>query len=51
MPWASSALLSASPLQTAAHEFEGFAMIYATAVITALLFIYLGVALVRPEWF
>jgi K+-transporting ATPase KdpF subunit len=27
------------------------AMIYVTSVITALLFIYLGVALVRPEWF
>jgi len=26
-------------------------MIYATALVTALLFIYLGVALVRPEWF
>jgi K+-transporting ATPase KdpF subunit len=27
------------------------AVIYVTALITALLFIYLGVALVRPEWF
>jgi len=27
------------------------AMIYVTAVIAALLFVYLGVALVRPEWF
>jgi F subunit of K+-transporting ATPase (Potass_KdpF) len=27
------------------------AMIYVTALITALLFIYLGTALVRPEWF
>lgn len=35
----------------AADEFEEFVMIYATAVITALLFIYLGTALVRPEWF
>jgi len=26
-------------------------VIYVTALITALLFIYLGVALVRPEWF
>jgi hypothetical protein len=26
-------------------------MIYVTALITALLFIYLGTALVRPEWF
>jgi len=27
------------------------AMIYATIIITGLVFIYLGVALVRPEWF
>jgi K+-transporting ATPase KdpF subunit len=27
------------------------AVIYLTALITALLFVYLGVALVRPEWF
>jgi len=26
-------------------------MIYVTALITALLFVYLGFALVRPEWF
>jgi K+-transporting ATPase KdpF subunit len=26
-------------------------VIYLTALITALLFIYLGTALVRPEWF
>jgi K+-transporting ATPase KdpF subunit len=26
-------------------------VIYVTALITALLFVYLGVALVRPEWF
>jgi len=26
-------------------------MIYMTALITLLLFIYLGTALVRPEWF
>jgi len=26
-------------------------MIYLTALITAFLFIYLGTALVRPEWF
>jgi len=26
-------------------------VIYLTALITALLFVYLGVALVRPEWF
>jgi len=26
-------------------------MIYVTALITALMFIYLGTALVRPEWF
>ncbi len=30
---------------------ERAAMIYVTALITALLFIYLGTALVRPEWF
>jgi hypothetical protein len=30
---------------------ERSAMIYATALLTALLFIYLGTALVRPEWF
>jgi hypothetical protein len=27
------------------------AVIYLTALIVALLFVYLGVALVRPEWF
>jgi hypothetical protein len=27
------------------------AVIYLTALITALLFVYLGTALVRPEWF
>jgi len=26
-------------------------MIYVTALIAALLFVYLGTALVRPEWF
>jgi len=26
-------------------------MIYLAAVVTGLLFVYLGVALVRPEWF
>ncbi|MBV8092520.1 MAG: potassium-transporting ATPase subunit F [Acetobacteraceae bacterium] len=26
-------------------------MIYLTAAVTALVFIYLGTALVRPEWF
>jgi K+-transporting ATPase KdpF subunit len=38
-------------LPKAADEFEDDAMIYVTALITALLFIYLGTALVRPEWF
>jgi K+-transporting ATPase KdpF subunit len=37
-------------LPKAARGFED-EMIYLTAVITALLFVYLGVALVRPEWF
>jgi len=41
----------AGHLPKAAREFEESPMIYATAVITALLFIYLGTALVRPEWF
>jgi K+-transporting ATPase KdpF subunit len=44
-------LQPAGRLPKAAREFEVSAMIYATAVITALLFIYLGTALVRPEWF
>jgi len=26
-------------------------VIYVTALMTALLFVYLGIALVRPEWF
>jgi hypothetical protein len=30
---------------------EEAAVIYLTALITALLFVYLGTALVRPEWF
>jgi K+-transporting ATPase KdpF subunit len=33
------------------REFEEAAVIYLTAVIAALLFIYLVTALVRPEWF
>jgi hypothetical protein len=32
-------------------DLERAAMIYLTALITAFLFIYLGTALVRPEWF
>jgi F subunit of K+-transporting ATPase (Potass_KdpF) len=32
-------------------DLKEVAMIYLTALITALLFIYLGTALVRPEWF
>jgi len=46
-----SASQPAGHLPKAAREFEERAMIYATAVITALLFIYLSTALVRPEWF
>jgi K+-transporting ATPase KdpF subunit len=43
--------LLVSPSPKAARGFEGAVMIYLTAVVTALLFVYLGVALVRPEWF
>jgi hypothetical protein len=38
-------------LPKAARASEDNPMIYLTALITALLFIYLGTALVRPEWF
>jgi hypothetical protein len=47
-----SALASAWLSPKAVDGFRGdLTMIYVTAAITALLFIYLGTALVRPEWF
>jgi hypothetical protein len=39
------------PSRKAAAGFEGASVIYLTDLIVALLFVYLGVALVRPEWF
>jgi K+-transporting ATPase KdpF subunit len=47
--WLASA--SVWRLPKAAREFEEVAVIYLTAVIAVLLFIYLVTALVRPEWF
>jgi K+-transporting ATPase KdpF subunit len=38
-------------LPKAAAGSEEATVIYLTDVIVALLFVYLGVALVRPEWF
>jgi hypothetical protein len=49
--WACSVWPSVWPSPKAARESEEAAVIYLTAAIAALLFLYLGVALVRPEWF
>jgi hypothetical protein len=39
------------PSRKVALGSEGAIVIYLTALIVLLLFVYLGVALVRPEWF
>jgi hypothetical protein len=46
-----SAWRFALPSRKAAVGSEGASVIYLTDLIVALLFVYLGVALVRPEWF
>jgi K+-transporting ATPase KdpF subunit len=33
------------------RESEEAAVIYVTGLVAALLFVYLGIALIRPEWF
>jgi K+-transporting ATPase KdpF subunit len=49
--WVCSVWLPVWRSPKVAREFEEASVIYLTAVIATLLFIYLGVALVRPEWF